>query len=67
MSQRGNRMLKDPSGYIYMLKGTLRDGTSRQQWRCKNVYPAKGSCRATVQTLDDVVVSRGVADHNHFP
>jgi len=67
LSQRGNRWVKDRLGYIYMLKGTFKDGTSRQQWRCRCVYPAKGSCRATIQTLNDVVVSHGLANHNHFP
>ena len=65
-SKKGNALLKDASGYTYMLSQTrIKSGTL--VWRCTKNAAKYGSCKARVNSLNDEIVYRGKNDHNHEP
>ena len=63
LSRRGNCLLKDQLGYIYQKDNVRKNGV--MYWRCTKYQPKYGSCKASVHTIDGIVVRRK-SDHNHL-
>ena len=64
-SRKGKSLLKDMSGYTYRVLKVQRSG--KILWRCTKNSGKDGACKASVHSLNDVIVFRNPQDHNHVP
>ena len=64
-SNRGNALLRDKSGFTYILAQTRKSGIL--VWRCKRHTTKYGACRARVRSFNDEILFRGENAHNHEP